>query len=793
MIQDEQVRAHLLGILAQRFPELSEEAVDTVKAIDKEFERHNLFIGLTQNLPKNKLRLVLEAVRTINDERERVEVSSNLEISDRRLKNLHSSYERDYHQEVLISLAQNMLDDELDQILDSTRAIKDDWARARVLEALAERMPEDVLDCLLEKQQAVRYGGYGVLEAVARHLSTDKLDQVLDAIRIIKDEFTPAGVLMTLAERMPEDALNQILKETRAIRDERWRIPVLIALARRLPEITQEALEATQIIEDENEFGYILHDLIPYLAKDQLAQVMESVLKFKEQKYGSGSYVLMELASHLPESELGKLINITKLISNTEERIKILSALAQRVPELSEEVLEIVRLINGDKFLYTHTLITVAQRLPQLTHEALKAARAIGYEEISGRELTDLATRLQENEMEQMLEVVQTLENESDRGYVLINLIQRMPDGRLGKILEMVPSFSDQEERTKILCALAKRFPENKVVQLLEAARGIQNEWELSRVLTDLAQRFPENRLEQLLEVARGIHNLAARVEILTVLAQRLPELIGEVFDELWNVSDEDDRAYVLTEMVKFFPESKLEQVLEAARRIQDEKKRAEVLCALMPRFPKAINDVIEICRAFTDNQDSFDILEKVNMLISFAECLPEEKLFYVLEAARRINNKSDQAKVLIALGQRMPQAIIEALKATLSINNKNGRTSMLIDLAQYSSEAIGGALDGALAETARHEDESDADARKILLKELVQPLLNCAVVECYLLLESSLSKLSLFTRSSLFSDISVFLPVLVRVGGEGVSNEIFQAITDVNKWWGYSYHAAST
>jgi hypothetical protein len=507
--------------------------------------------------------------------------------------------------------------------------------------------------------------------------------------------------LHSLAGKIPAELIPVLVREGI------WTLPQVWVFIRQMPEERQRA-EA-------------IIALIPVLEDSQLPEALEAARVTRDE--GWRARVLSALAQRLPEIA-GEALEATRAILDKGDRARVLSELVQCLPEIADEALEAARAIWNER-RRAWALRKLVQHLPdEWLGEALKSVRAIRNEMERIEALSTMMLRLPEVVGEAM-EAVRAIQDEEDRAGVLQALVQNLPKERLGEVLGMVEAIQGEKARAIVLIILAQYLPdevlkmgrtiqdgENRAIVLsvlahyqsgvigeaLEAARATQDgktrAWAL-RVLVDCRPGV----IGEALEAARAIQDGKTRAWALSILAHYQPEVAGEVLEAARAIQDWIDRVYILRVLVPGLSEEWLGEALEMVWSIQDEKDRANVLSLLAQHLPKMADQVLVTAQAIHDEK------KRAHVLQALVPSLPEKWLGEALEAARAIQDEEERVRLLSALMQRLPEVAGEVMKVALTIQNKETRVRLLVVLMQRLPEEW---LGEALEATRTIEDEWD-------------------------------------------------------------------------------------
>jgi hypothetical protein len=324
----------------------------------------------------------------------------------------------------------------------------------------------------------------------------------------------------------------------------------------------------------------------------------------------------------------------------------------------------------------------------------------------------------------------------------IIALLPHLTNRQVKEAYDAARAIQYAGARAEVLGALVQRLPEvtREALETL-LAREIENDRERAWALSLLASHAPEEYLMSILEMTRALKLEEARVQVLSILAQRMPEVMGEAFEVMRAIKNEDERArclcdlangmsngqlvemlkevrkitaemprsWVLTALARDIPKENLEQVFEMARAMKNEN-RVYVLANLVRRLPEVTREAIEAVQAIQN------VMTHANALSDLAQNMPEENLAPILESARKIKRVEDRANVLSILAPRMPEVMMEALETIRAIQDKGKRADVLVNLAQHWPKVTEEALEAACA----INDELD---RVKLLSSLAQRL----------------------------------------------------------------------
>ncbi|MBP5974520.1 hypothetical protein HW132_17735 [Brasilonema sp. CT11] len=238
------------------------------------------------------------------------------------------------------------------------------------------------------------------------------------------------------------------------------------------------------------------------------------------------------------------------------------------------------------------------------------------------------------------------------------------------------------------------------------------------QALAELVNYLPPNleklALSEALAAAREIQKEYYRANVLRALAEKLPEVLPEALAAAREIQSESSRANVLRALAEKLPEV-LPEALAAAREIQSESSRANVLRALAEKLPEVLPEALAAAKSIQSEY------HRANTLSALAEKLPEV-LPEALAAAKSIQPEYYRADVLRALAEKLPRELLpEALAAAREIQSEYHRARALSALAEKLPEV----LPEPLAAAREIQDESSrAHVLNVLAEKLPRELL---------------------------------------------------------------------
>jgi hypothetical protein len=238
---------------------------------------------------------------------------------------------------------------------------------------------------------------------------------------------------------------------------------------------------------------------------------------------------------------------------------------------------------------------------------------------------------------------------------------------------------------------------------------------------------------QQALEATQELSD-STKAKALAEIAPKLPNpLLQQALDAALAIGNERDRAKALAGLAPHLPETLLQEALAAARAIEDTDDRAKALAALAPNLPEPLQEAAwqEALVAAQELLSWTKAKTLAEMVPQIPEPLKEKVLFEALVAARDI-----QSNDVRGWGWAEPPFV----------NWLDMRGELLAVLAHYLVELHSNSLHSLWCET--------------------------------------LHILSHRNRKDLLSDIRALQPVIARLGGPEAITETFRAVQDVGRWW---------
>jgi hypothetical protein len=760
-IKDDACRAHALTALLDRLPETLPMALEAVQAIGNEFSRSDALNELVEKLTPELLSKTLEVVETLQDQRYRVQVLTNLsrkrpKIFPTALDTALSIQDEFERSRAFILLADKLSPDLLPKVLKSVSSIQDEGNLAQVWVALAEKFPQ-VLPNAMKAAQTIQddYARADTLATLAYSLPA-ALPFALDAAEAFPGyQISHAQALIDLAAKLTPDLLakavnkkpsllSQALEATQAIQDESFRARTLIELTKKLtPDCYSKALEVALTIQEKENRINPLTAISNYLPAG-IPYALESVQSIQDEL--DRVLLVAALANGLWGGVLDEAIGIVLSLKDDILRGQALTLMVNRVPKVLPDALQALLPVSNE-YVHSEDACGRADALkklfdelkPDLLEQALEIVLAIQDVDCRRQALNALLQKLPKA-LPHTLEAIQTLEGDYSRNNALRDVANKVTLDFLPNVLEIVQTIQEEHYRSDILVFLLQKFPVNSLPLFQKVAEEIKNETLRNCVLIAIADKSSEDSI-LFLEKLKAIQQESERTELMLASVDKISqEMLPESRDMALAMNNEANCAKVLVKLSERFPEV-LPEALASALAIRNERECVETLIALANKQPEVVSQALDVvARDSWYDGDG----ERAQAFAALADKLPSRLLSKALDVAQSIRYEDYRALALTALVNQLPEVLPQAVEASKAIQNKHSRARILASLSFF------------LIHTAERD-------------RLWQNLLHC---------------LALRTRPELLNDLKSLAPVAIDLGGEVAAESGLQAVLDVAKWW---------
>ncbi len=535
----------------------------------------------------------------------------------------------------------------------------------------------------------------GLAPYVQEPLRTDILQEALDTIAAIKEEYTRLDTLVELATGFSEELLWQVLEVVPTIEDEADRAGVLAELAPALSPHTaliEHTLDLVQEMEEEEYRALALEGLASCFSEDQHNRVLQLAESIEEERYRA--LVLKALIPHLSASLLQKILQEARGMLDGLSRIRLLTELATYLPgslqtEVVQEVLELEQDIE-DREYRIEVLVKLAPFLSQnRLKQALEEVSTLWDESYQVHALSDLLQYIPEELLPAFQQAVLTLKSEQYRMTVMIQLFPRLSEELLEQTLDSVQAIWDEGYRAELLAHITRYASKDLQPRLLEVAATIKDQgyrvWLLAELEAPLAGKLVGTYSDMLI-VFKAIQDREERLKTLLAITPRLSEgalakifnfMLPEIFGFTWGIRSDEQQAHILTKLGSRLPGNWLLRVIEMVRAMGQEIYQVQVLVALAPRMGKTLlSETLDIVRTMKDREKRSQVLE------ALVSSLPDERkgqrVLEMLQVLQVIKDEAERVQFILACAAYLPaplssekaRKMVEALQAMMDQEN---------------------------------------------------------------------------------------------------------------------------
>lgn len=583
----------------------------------------------------------------------------------------------------------------------------------------------------------------GLVPYVRESLRADILQEALDTVLAIKDEYIRLDTLVELAPRLPEDVLWQVLELIPTIDDEADRAGVLAELApafSRYPALVERVSLWVQNMDEDEYRALTLEGLAPYASPDQHDRLLELISAIQEERYRA--QVLIALVAHLSAGSLQLIWSDAAGMMDSLARLRLLTKIVPHLPEHSRaevmhEALALAREIDDEEYI-VEVLVKLAPFLSEERwQQALQEVPLLRDERDQANALSELVAYVPEALLSDLLAIVLLLKGEEARTRVLIQLLPRLSEELLTQVLDNVPAIRDERYRSELLAQHTFYASETLLAKLLKIIPTIQDRgyrvWLMAELEVPLNGKL-QRRQFNVASVFHAIPELEDQLQTLLAIAPRLTEaalssifgfMLPLIFGFTWQVRSEEDRAYILEKLGNRLPDDWLWRVMSEVQRMSNEANQLSVLIAIAPRMRgQLLAASLDIVRNMKDREKRSQVLEalvsslpegskgkiieemlrvlqiikdeteRANIFIScipyLPATLPVALMQTILTSARAMLDENNQAHIVIELASRIPVAVFDdALTLVLDISDTQMHRQALMALATHVPESV--------------------------------------------------------------------------------------------------------
>lgn len=525
---------------------------------------------------------------------------------------------------------------------------------------------------------------------------------------------------------------------------------------------------------------------VPGIGAEVLCALCESSV------HGLASNIRPELAKAALVQKVwtaSQALGHARLIARASSRMAMLAFIIPHLPEhlrlqALEEAISTLQQIDDPEEKVRAILSVVPFLAPLKRQSALEdgltAASATEYQENRAAVLASLGPYLSPVQAARGIEIARGIDSAEHRARALAALAAAVTgeETRVEQILAELVNAGEPTIACRAAAAMAPSLSGRWSAALLRIANGAPNMLHRCRVMAAVAPHLPDAQREALtkdiLIAARQIMKGDDRFEVLTALVPLLPlparkELVQEALEAFSKVEIAPDySAQLLIAMLPHLDGNLVEEVLTAARAIQEPHSRVEVLTAIIPLLPESqqaaiLEEAMQATRSFAyyleyvqpsalaelarhmpeprraevlaealvAAQAIGDDFHRYNCIEHIAPYLPVELLTRALSTARSIHDEGHIALSLAAISRHLPPEEYEpyvdaslstAIEAQRMFRDRSERLLTLAELPRYASSPLRPKVNAVLVEIM-------ATARQWGGGDFLTAVLNCCVL----------------------------------------------------------------
>jgi hypothetical protein len=531
------------------------------------------------------------------------------------------------------SLAPYLSAEQLQGACAAASAITDEHARAEALISLSPYLPVEkrgpLIANALRAAKAVDLGFYraDTLAKLASFLSVEQLGDALLAAKTISAPDSRAEALKGLADHLSVHQLGDALRVAMFISDHDERVGILVELSAFLEDdqrskLLREAVRTARAITNEKARAKALQNLAQHISNEQRAEALAAALTIKD--WSTRASALFELTDHLGNSERSAIL--TEALADAdplnpsfalalqvkemgsrlpaEERAAVATVALAIVETISDEYQRahaVARLFGGTDGVGAEKGLAIANAIsdgraralalnglsPHLTCQqlghALEAAKMLEPDDARAASLVALAGHLSDEQLEEALSIAKTL-SDLYRARMLSGFASHLSHEQIREALEIAQGIQYEPARADALEGLAVYLPAELHANALLASITIDHEYSRGRALRALAPQLSVEQFREALSAAFAIRDESVRIVVLGSLAGRMTrDQLGTVLDSAKVTSIADNRAVLLSELVKYLPTPRQDEALQEMLNISDQLTRPQLLRGLRP------------------------------------------------------------------------------------------------------------------------------------------------------------------------------------------------------------------
>ncbi|WP_346289516.1 NB-ARC domain-containing protein [Sphaerothrix gracilis] len=330
----------------------------------------------------------------------------------------------------------------------------------------------------------------------------DLWHEVLELVKDIKHEQAQVEILNDLILYVPKSLLSEVIGIARSFQSSFHKALILGVLTKREPELWQEALEATKIIKDQ---GLQIKAISRFSSEaEELQSKIVDLINRVKRPYDR-AVALSAWASHNP-SLWPQALAATRDIRDVYSRALAFKFLIIEIPDIWPEVLKTVQEIQGAIY-QVWVLEELAPEIPKLWPITLNAIQRLWFESDQAISLYLLADKMPKFHALTAINVAESIQDESERVLALSAYIEN--DSVIFSNTEesffcLLNGISKEYYFILILCGRALKQPE-KWSEVIDALEKLQSDEQKSKAIQYVASKIPSTVFEDVFKLSLAI------------------------------------------------------------------------------------------------------------------------------------------------------------------------------------------------------------------------------------------------------------------------------------------------
>jgi hypothetical protein len=536
----------------------------------------------------------------------------------------------------------------------------------------------------------------GLAPFIQEPLRSDILQEALDTIATIKDEYARLDALIELAPALPEVLLWQVLEVLPTIEDEADKAGILAELAPTLssyPALMEKALDYEQEIIEEEYRALALEGLAASFAATHIEHLWQEIETLQDERYRAQA--MTALIPFLEENALQTVRSMTLDMQDGLARIRLLAELLIYLPASSradalQETLDLLQEIE-DREYRVEVLLKLAPFLPEeKLQQTLREIQLVWDESQRADALISLLPSLPKTLFAEFQEVAQEIKNDEHCTRVLRQLFPLVPEELQDQILKRLQRTWDEGCRAELLVQCILTAPKSLLPRLAEIISTIRDQgyrvWLLAELEVPLKGKLNDTSFS-IADVFQAMRGREERLQTLLAIVPRLSEealtkifqfMLPELFNFSWRIQSDEQRAHILTKLAPRLPENWLPGAITAIRGMSNKLYQVQALVALAPRIQGTLlSEALNIVRGMKERDWRAQVLE------ALVSSLPKEqrgkRVLEMLQVLQVIEDEADRASMISSYASYLPtklslhtaQLVIQALYSMIYTGNK--------------------------------------------------------------------------------------------------------------------------